>query len=219
MLSLGGRTLLARAVDTLRAVPALENEAGHVTVTVVGERQEREGADRVIADRHPRCGPLGGMEAALADLRETGEGDSAFFLPVDMPFLPPGLIRALLSEWIEAGRRGSPACYTVVDGTPQPLVSLLHHPLHPFIAQALTAGVLKVTQVLQSGTAFLASQYAGGLGFRSAAVHETLLRTDDPVSGSTAWAPSEAELRSRRLWFSNLNTREDFLEAETFLSP
>jgi molybdopterin-guanine dinucleotide biosynthesis protein A len=218
MLPLAGRSLLGRAVDTLRAVPALRDEAGRVTVTVVGERTELEGADRAIADRHPGCGPLGGMEAALADLGVTAEGEWAFFLPVDMPFLPAGLIEELLEEWIEAGGRGSAACYMAVDGTPQPLVSLLHVTLHPFIAQALTAGLYKVTQVLQSATEILASQYADGLGCRAMGVHRTPIIAARQIFLVAAWAPSEVEERYRRLWFSNLNTKEDFLEAETFLS-
>jgi molybdopterin-guanine dinucleotide biosynthesis protein A len=219
MLPLDGRTLLGRAVDTLRRVPPLLDPTGGVTVTVVGERTELEGADRAVPDRHPGCGPLGGMEAALADLRNSGVGDWAFFLPVDMPFLPAGLISAILVEWTAAAGKGARACYLVIDGRPQPLVSMLHDTLYPFIAQALTDGQFKVTPVLQSGAAILASQYAGGISSPAFAVHETWVMGGVPVSDSAAWAPSEAEIRFRHLWFSNLNTKEDFLEAETFAAP
>lgn len=225
MLTLAGRTLLRRAVETLRAVPLLRNDAGKVTVTIVGERAELEGADRVIVDRYPGCGPMGGMEAALRDLKENGDDrlDSggfewAFFLPVDMPFLPAGLIDAVLKGWMEAGRRGAKACYFVVDGRAQPLVSMIHRSLHLSLTEAITAEQFKVTPVLQSAPNALASIDQDSLAYP----HLVLQTTSGPLNergiAFVDWTSTEEQEQSRHLWFSNLNNEEEFREAETFAS-
>lgn len=216
MLRLGGRTLLGRAVDTLRAVSSLGAHGASVSVTVVGSRTELEGADRAIADGHSGCGPLGGMEAALRDLTERGDAEWAFFLPVDMPFLPPGLVDALLQEWFDAAQNGARACYVVMDGRPQPLVSLIHKSLHLFMLQALTSGQLKVTPVLQSATEVLASPDAEGIRFRQSVLHTTHVFLDGSVPVLAGWNATEEQEQLQRLWFSNLNNEEDFKEAETF---
>lgn len=218
MLPLGGRTLLGRAVDTLRSVPSLKDRAGRVIVTVVGERAVLEGADRVIADRYPGCGPLGGMEAALRDLKNSGELEWAFFLPVDMPFLPAGLIDALLREWRAAARRGVNACSVVVDGRDQPLVSMMNSALHPFLVEAITAEQFKVTSVLQSAAEVLASCSIDGIGSSNSGFHTTLVTLNGIVPDVAGWkVPGEQE-SLKRLWFSNLNNEEEFREAETCAS-
>ena len=218
MLPLRGRTLLGRAVDTLRGVPCLRNDKGGVVVTVVGARRELEGADRAIVDRYPGCGPLGGMEAALRDLGENGNAEWAFFLPVDMPFLPSGLIEALLCEWTRATGQGAKVCYPEVDGRAQPLVSLMHKSLYSFVDEALTGGQFKVTPVLQSSCRVMASGVAGGIGYGHPALYTTpaSLRGPEPAIGG--WLPNRKQERLKRLWFSNLNCEEEFREAETFAS-
>jgi len=218
MLTLGGRTLLGRAVDTLRSVPALKDGAGKVTVTVAGERTELEGADRSIVDRYPGCGPLGGIEASLRDLKENGSAEFALFLPVDMPFLPAGLIDALVQEWSGAAGDGATVCCPVVDGRPQPLVSLVHKSVHPFAAAAITAGQLKVTPVWQSATQVLASSSIAGIGYGQSRFHRTPVSLDVNVAAIAGWNVPIADERLNRLWFSNLNDEEEFREAETFFS-
>jgi len=218
MMLLGGRTLLGRAVDTLRAVPSLKNSEGCVVVTIVGERAALEGADRVIADHHPGCGPMGGMEAGLSDLGGSGGAEWAFFLPVDMPFLPAGLIAALLDEWSQASSRGAKACYVLVDGRHQPLVSMLHKDSLPFLHAALTAGQFKVTPVLQSAAEALASSSSGGIGYSHSLLHTTPVSLNGFDPAVAGWKVPAEQGRLMRLWFSNLNSKEEFDEAETFAS-
>jgi molybdopterin-guanine dinucleotide biosynthesis protein A len=218
MLRLAGRTLLGRAVATLRAVPSLKDTEGRVVATILGERAALEGADRAIADRYPGCGPLGGIEAALRDLNEGGEAEWAFFLPVDMPFLPPGLIDAFLREWCGAAERGARVCYAVVEGVPQPLVSMMHKAVLPFTIEALTAGQFKVTPVLQSAGEVLASCSTSGIGYSHSALHTTpvsLIGFSPAVSG---WSTPPVEEKLKRLWFSNVNNEEELRDAETFAS-
>ena len=221
MLELGGRSLLGHAVDSLKALPSLRNNAGEVLVTVVGERSELEGADRVICDRYVGCGPLGGMEAALRDLIRTGHDpitrvEWAFFFPVDMPFLPVGLINALLTGWIEAARRGSKICSLEVDGRPQPLICMMHTSFHPFLEQALTAGQFKVTAVLQSAADVLASRHSHGIRFRKVMTCKTPVALEETMSGVAGWRATEAQERLKPFWFANLNNEAEFRRAETF---
>lgn len=208
-MQLGGATLLETAVRKLRQVCA--------EVVVIGGGPDG-GADRVVADRHPGCGPIGGMEAALSDIR----GDWAMFLPVDMPLLPGGLVEALGSAWSMAVASGARATMTVVDGAPQPLISLVHRGALATVEAAVARGQYKVRPVLEEA----AGQVAAAQGIPvSGALCRTEIRMEAGersgpgmvrVGHETVWRPSAAEWRLRHLWFSNLNTPEEFAEAEQF---
>jgi molybdopterin-guanine dinucleotide biosynthesis protein A len=222
MLMLRGKTLLARTVETLRAVPSLnqsqnDGEKEQIRITVVGERTLLEGADRALADEHAGCGPLGGIEVALGDLEQNGYADWALFLPVDMPFLSAGLIDAMLHEWTKALSEGALACYVSVDGIAQPLVSLLHRRLYPHVREAVAAGRLKVTPVLQSVCAALACTSVDEIPCERSAVWQTRFTQTYSSSIDGSWVPTEMQQRTRHLWFSNINTPEDFDLAEDFL--
>jgi len=221
MIVLGGKTLLALAVETLKSALRSVRSPGSgedaVPVTVIGQRTLLEGADRAIPDDYPGCGPLGGMEAALGDLERPRVADWALFLPVDMPFLPATLIAALLREWIAAGDKGARVCHVVVDGRAQPLVSLVHRELRPFLAEALQAGEFRVTPVLQSACGALASIVTGALPSSRPVLWQTEFMTGRSCPIDGAWSPTEMQWRSRHLWFANLNTEHDLRDAETFL--
>ena len=113
---LGGRTLLEIAIGKLQSLAS--------EVVVVGQRQAVPDGLRVIADLRPGCGPMGGMEAALLDLNAGSgvENGSAVFLPVDMPFLPAGLLARMVGAWAKIE---SSVCMAIADGRVQPLVSLV----------------------------------------------------------------------------------------------
>lgn len=213
-LLLAGASLLRRAVETLRAVSALQDSSGQVMVTIVGERPDLAGADRVIVDRYPACGPLGGMEAALGDLHRGAEAEWAFFMPVDMPFLSAKVIAGLLLEWDAASAEGARLCHVTADGKPQPLVSLIHRSAHPFILEALTAGRYRVTPVLQSAGELLASTDANSL---RSVLHVTDANRYAMASASAGWNATGEPEDVKRLWFLNVNTPKEFLEAETLL--
>ena len=214
-LLLAGQTLLLRAVVTLRAVAELQDVAGQVAVSVLGERAELSGADRAVADRYPGCGPLGGMEAALKDLESSGDADWAFFMPVDMPFLSSKLIDGLLREWIPAAASRARICHVAVSGRPLPLVSLVHRSVHPYMVEALAAGHFRVTRVLQSASESMAMKHGGDL---SSCLHVTQAEDEVFASPNQVWAATSEREDLKRLWFSNLNTREQFANAETFIA-
>lgn len=85
MAELGGRTLLARAFDTL---------AGFCELVVVAGR-ERGPGHRCIPDwPHPNMGPLGGIAAGLRIARDEGY-DSVLTCGVDSVDLPDNLLELL----------------------------------------------------------------------------------------------------------------------------
>lgn len=208
-------------MDTLRAVDALKDSQGRVVVTIAGDRAELEGADRALVDQFPNCGPIGGIETALRDLIENerginapeSKGDFAFFLPVDMPFLPVELIDALLKEWSAAANRGARVCYVTVDGRAQPLVSMVHSSLHRFVVEAITVRQYKVTPVLEHAAGALAPRTTSGIGFLTSALHTTRVNLKAPRPPADGRTAEEGD-GLRDLWFSNLNSEEDFLLAE-----
>lgn len=84
-LDLGGRPLLAWAVDALRAA------FDEVVVVGPAERATLVPNVPVVADAYPGQGPLGGIATAL---RQLGAG-RIFVAACDMPFLSPALARYL----------------------------------------------------------------------------------------------------------------------------
>jgi molybdopterin-guanine dinucleotide biosynthesis protein A len=218
-LQLGGRTLLARAVETLRLV------SDHVTVIGRGggRADALEGADEALADLHPGLGPLGGIEAALRSLEPVPNLEWACFLPVDMPLLPATLYAALVRSWLGQAAQGLRVGYVVVDDLPQPLVSLLHRSVLPHVTAALEARRLKVTPVLQSAARALAVPETHGVtsgkdqpGIVSFSTGKSPGRDDEPPLPGIDWKPNARQAASRRLWFANCNTPEDFDRAKTF---
>lgn len=196
---LGGATLLELAVAKLRPVCQ--------EVVVVGPGVE---GVRSILDAHPGCGPVGGIEAALADCC----GDWAAFLPVDMPLLPGGLLRAMVGVWRRDAGEGARVCFAVTEGRVQPLISMVHRAVLPWIRGALERGEFRVRPVLERAAAELADEIGGR-------AEGLLLRTEVRVEGRGAriggevvWRATAAEWAARELWFSNLNTPEEFGEAE-----
>lgn len=233
MLELEGKTLLARAVDTLRSARGLQSEDGRVEVTICGERDALEGADRAILDRYPSCGPLGGIEAALNDLATRDDADWAFFIPVDMPLLSEALIEQLLAAWvIEFSKSESlGACLVEVEGRPQPLVSLIHRSALELVREALLAGRYKVVSVLQSIGACCALfdqellsqdqatvssstpiRVVNSLGFQWA----SLIRIHLGVASEDA-VQNECSFRECREQFINVNTEADLIKVATLL--
>jgi molybdopterin-guanine dinucleotide biosynthesis protein A len=223
MLEFEGKTLLARTVESVRSVRRLQLLAGGIEVTVCGEREALEGADRAIVDHYASCGPLGGIEAALSDLGRGDDADWAFFIPVDMPLLSVALIDQLLVGWTEEST-GNPqirACLVEVEGTLQPLVSLVHRSGLRLVREALEAKRYKVVPVLQSVGACCASFDQGPTS------------QDEMAGAITPWIglsrihsttlckqvdPGEWPFYEFRDQFINVNTEADLMRVATLLS-
>jgi molybdopterin-guanine dinucleotide biosynthesis protein A len=197
LLELAGEPLALHAVRKLRRVCA--------DVHILSSKPELERFAPLVRDLQPGCGPMGGLEAAL----EHSEHEWSLFLPVDMPFLPA----AFLAAWVRGvvgGRWGAVrvALFTV-DGVPQPLLSMLHRDVAPYVREAMRSREHKVFPVLAAA--------GGALG-----AFVNLQVSPDGMDVSKIELAegelTEAQLGARRLWFANLNTPEEVAATENSLS-
>ncbi len=116
LLSVDGRSLLDHALDKLRALPL----AG--APRIAAARSDLSAHAPVIADRRPGCGPLSGIEAALA----ASARPLNVFLPVDLPLLPPQFLLWMLQR---AALTGALVTVPRINGLPQPLCAVYHRDL------------------------------------------------------------------------------------------
>jgi molybdenum cofactor guanylyltransferase len=209
LLKLAGKPLVRHAVKKLRRVC--------MDVRILSDNPALEEYAPIVPDMHPGCGPMGGMEAALAH----SVFEWNLFLPVDMPFLPSAFVQASLSLWIHAPpTKGARIRMFSVDGRPQPGFCLLHKDVKPFLTKALENGEFKLMPLFQKAGTELALRQGllpeEGLwnvpmtGFRV---------TPGPKRLKADWCyTTEAQQRAEHLWFANLNTPEDFSEAKRHIA-
>ena len=195
LLELGGRPLIAHAVAKIRSL------TGDARI-LAGESPGNPSLSRyapLVFDRVPGCGPVGGIEAALADSAH----DWNLILPVDVPFLP----QALLARWIARVTRSSWPSVSVLeaDGVTHPTILLVRRATLPFLTDALDRCDLKVYPALVR-----AAQQAAPPGAALAQAEPLPLSVDQLLSH-----PEETLSGiPQALWFANLNTPEQFAEAE-----
>ncbi len=134
LLQVGGRSLLDLALDKLRGL-------GVATPRIAAARSDLSSHAPVVPDLHPGCGPLSGIEAALAATNLPLN----LFLPVDMPLLP-----ARFLDWMRLRAEITGALVTVprFNGWPQPLCAVYHRDLLRPITASMLAGNYKVMPVV-----------------------------------------------------------------------
>lgn len=141
-LELAGRTLGARAVETLRAA---------IRDVVVVSRRRGDHTDLgapEIADRRPGNGPLGGLDAAL----DYAAGRPVFVLACDLPRVGPELVVHLLGRARAAFAAEPPhaAVLPTLGGRPQPLCAAYHPDCRPEIERRLAAGELRMLDLVDA---------------------------------------------------------------------
>ena len=209
LLKLAGRPLAWHAVTKLRRACA--------DVQILSSRPELAEFAPLVPDMHEGCGPLGGLETALGHSWHEWN----LFLPVDMPFLPSAFLDNWVRRVVAQENRGIRIAMFTVDGVPQPLFSLLHRDVTLFVHEAMRRGEYKVLPVLESAGKELAER----LGLILGAVFQNLPWDENAQfsSGSLAkggepwWTVTKAQRTAQHLWFANLNTPEEFAEAERHL--
>lgn len=146
LLRFNGRSLIEGALEKLRSLPLA------APPRIVGMRPDLADFAPVLEDRHPGCGPLGGIAAAL----EATSTPYNVFLPVDLPLLPARLIAWMLQR---AGMTGALATFPRINGMPQPLCLVCHRDALPRLRQALDSGKFALT------SAFAPSRVEPSRGF------------------------------------------------------
>jgi molybdopterin-guanine dinucleotide biosynthesis protein A len=166
LLTLGGEPLVKRGIRKLKEICA--------EVAIAGGTEELARFGRVIPDKNPGRGPLGGIVSAL----EQSSFEWNLFLAVDAPFLPVSALKALL---VMASGSPSVCVMARVEGLMQPLCAVYSRRALGVLQEELAAGRWKVTSAIEA---------AG------------------PVK--------VMDFEDAR-WFANLNTPEEFAEAERHL--
>jgi molybdopterin-guanine dinucleotide biosynthesis protein A len=204
LLELAGKPLVRHAVKKLRRVC--------MDVRILSGNPELAEYAPIVPDLHPGCGPLGGMEAAL--VHSIFEWN--LFLPVDMPFLPSAFVLGWLRNWLHEDKtRGAFVRLFTVDGRAQPGFCLLHKEVKPFLLAALERGEFKLLPVLEVAGRELALRHGFPPGRGLWNVPMTGFRATRGSGQEEDWCfTTEAQEETKHLWFANLNTPEEFAEAE-----
>lgn len=205
LLELAGKPLVRHAVEKLRRVC--------MDVRVLSDNPKLSEYAPILPDLHPGCGPMGGIEAALLH----SASDWNLFLPVDMPFLPSAFIAAWLKNCMQEEKSGTRMWVRMftIDGRLQPGFCLLHKDVVPFLSASLGRGQFKLLPALEAASRELELQH--GLLSRAGLWNVPLTGFDtNPENGlGESWSVmTDAQQAAKHLWFANLNTPEDFAEAE-----
>ncbi len=206
LLALGGKPLIEQAVTKLRRVCG--------EVAILSSNPALAEYAPLVPDVRPGCGPLGGMEAGLL---HTGCAWN-LFLPVDVPFLPAALLRAWVASLPETEAMGARVYLVKVDGVAQPTVALIHRDVRPYLTGSLERGQYKLLPALERAAAELGRRDPGVLGIRwwnvssSAEFHTTTTGLSRAAEDSESL--TKVQRRASKFWFANLNTPEEFSEAE-----
>jgi molybdenum cofactor guanylyltransferase len=187
LLRVAGGSLLELALDKLRAL-ALDASA---TPRIAGTRPDLSSYAPVVPDLHSGCGPLSGIEAALAATTRPLN----LFLPVDLPLLP-----AQFLDWMLRRAEITGALVTVprANGRPQPLCAIYHRDLLPGVTALVAAGNYKVMPVV-----------TGAAQSRSQAIDVF----DVELLASTYPEMHRFSPLPLYRWFHNCNTPEDITKA------
>lgn len=132
-LVVGGRRIIERQLEVLQRLTD--------DIMVVGGRpSEGIAGVRLVDDREPACGPLGGLEAALGAARD----DELVLVACDMPFITAGFLGRLLklTRLVDA----------VVPRTERgyhPLCAVYRRSCHPAVLRHLAEHRLKMADLFE----------------------------------------------------------------------
>jgi molybdenum cofactor guanylyltransferase len=194
LLQVEGKCLVEIALGKLRGL-------GVSHTGIAGAQSELSAYAAVIPDLHSGCGPLSGIEAALAATSQTMN----LFLAVDLPLLPAPFLAWMLER---AEITGSLMTVPRVNGRPQPLCAVYHRDLLGPISAALDAGNYKVMPVITAAA-------------HEKAVSESGEQAIDVFDMERVSSADQRLLRVSPLplyrWFHNCNTPHDMAEVENAL--
>ena len=206
LLELAGKPLVQHAVVKLQRICA--------EVHLLGNRNELAVYGPLVRDVHEGRGPLSGIEAALED----SQYDWNLFMPVDMPFLPTSFLGWWVPMTLARAKEGMRMAMLTVDERPQPALCLLHKDVLPFVKQAMEQGGFKLFRVFEEAERELSVR----TGVSSGVLFNLPWSVDQQLTilpgENYPWCKLTKEQdAARRLWFANLNTPEEFTEAQGFV--
>jgi molybdenum cofactor guanylyltransferase len=206
LLELAGKPLVQHAVVKLQRICT--------EVHLLGNRKELAAYGPLVCDLHEGRGPLSGIEAAL----EHSQYDWNLFMPVDMPFLPTAFLGWWVPMALEREKEGMRMAMLTVDGCPQPALCLLHKDVLASVKQAMERGGFKLFRVFEEAE----RELSAGRGGQTSVFFNLPWGVDQefsvpPEEGNPWCRLTKEQDAARRLWFANLNTPEEFGEAENFV--
>jgi len=182
LVELEGRPLIEWAIGTLQA-------AG-IPVRIAGAREEVRGRleeyAAVVPDAAPGHGPLAGICAGLSSTMAA----HAVFLPVDVPLMPPALIRYLIRH---AQITGAVVTVASVNGLPQTFPAVIARGMRPALDKRLRNRELGCLAAFEAA--------AVELGQKMAVIPAEVL----VQCGQVAHPDALSVIR----WFMNVNTGPD----------
>ena len=158
---------------------------------------------------------MSGMEAALSDAVHTW----SLIVPVDVPFLPTALLYSWARTTMQHGERDRTRVGIFrVNDVPQPTLLMIHRDVKPYLSESLLAGRYKLFPVLQAAAQALATRYSVPLeqSMRQWVwTDESRFSSGESSPEGAAWTKtSPAQEAGAHRYFANLNTPEEFAEAE-----
>jgi molybdopterin-guanine dinucleotide biosynthesis protein A len=156
-------------------------------VSIAGNREDLEPYAPIAHETRTGIGPGAGLEAALLASRQPW----ILMIPVDVPLVPADLLERWVREIIQ--NPGFCGSFLITNGVPQPAFALLHQRCTGAVTASLDAREQRLTSLLYAADgADLGVMYAMNVN---------------------QFAPGATE-REIEFWFSNLNTPQEFAEAE-----
>jgi molybdopterin-guanine dinucleotide biosynthesis protein A len=166
LLTLGGEPLVQRAVRKLSAICA--------EVAIAGGSEDLARFGRVIPDKSPGCGPLGGIVSAL----EQSSFEWNLFLPVDAPFVPVSALKVLL---LMAAGFPSVCVMGRVQGRMQPLCAVYSRKALGVLQQELAGGRWKVLSAIEAAGSVKAVDFEEASWFANLNTPEELAEAERHV--------------------------------------
>jgi len=186
LLTFCGRPMIEIAVEKLREFC--------VEVSIVGNREDLQVFAPVVREERLNVGPAAGVEAGLLAATQPW----AMFMPVDVPLVPLELLRAWVAAVVEQQSAGCAASYLLVHQQRQPAFCMMRRECYGSVMLALDRGERRLDDILIN---LDKDKGVGGVWVCDVA--------------KLAYTPNPAYL-DRKLWFSNVNTAQELVEAEAW---
>jgi molybdopterin-guanine dinucleotide biosynthesis protein A len=180
LLAINGHPLVVHALDLFRSLD--------LSPRICGSRLDLARFVEIVPDNFPQCGPLAGIEAALA----VSDSELNLFVPVDLPGLPHEFLRWMMTR---AERSQAVATIPRYGGRTQPLCAVYSRRLLDGLRRSLAVGDFKVMVALREAAASLRE-----------AIDEFDVESVASALSPAEW-PSHSPLAD---WFRNANTPADY---------